>query len=177
MIERSGEIVLGTETIDQLHVHIGDTVRSTAGPLRVVGTATFPTIGVVHGDHTSLGVGGIVVPAQVPGYDRNLASPDSPSIVQTAADDYGPNVLFVRFRPGVDERAAVEAAPARHRRDRRLQRARGRAGAAIGRDRQRRQRQQLLGPARRRGRDRGTGIAGARADLGACAAAAGSSRC
>ena len=108
MIERSGEIVLGTATIDQLHVHIGDTVRSTAGRLRVVGTATFPTIGVVHGDHTSLGVGGIVVPAQVPGYDRNLASPDNPSAIQTPADEYGPNVLFVRFRDGVDERTAVK---------------------------------------------------------------------
>ncbi len=107
-IERSGEIVLGTATLDRLHVHIGDTVRSSAGPLRVVGTATFPTIGVVHGDHTSLGVGGIVVPAQVPGYDRNLASPDNSSDVQTPAAEYGPNVLFVRFRAGVDERTAVK---------------------------------------------------------------------
>jgi ABC-type lipoprotein release transport system permease subunit len=106
MIERPGEIVLGTATIERLHLHIGDTVRTSAGRVRVVGTATFPTIGVVHGDHTSLGVGGIVVPAQVPGYDRNLASPDG--VGPTPADEYGPNVLFVRFRDGVDERTALK---------------------------------------------------------------------
>ena len=33
MIERSGEIVLGTATIDRLHVHIGDTVSIDRGPV------------------------------------------------------------------------------------------------------------------------------------------------
>jgi hypothetical protein len=108
MIERRGEIVLGTKTLEQLDVKIGDTVRSSSGPLRVVGTATFPTIGIVHGDHTSLGVGGIVITEQVPGYDRNIASSDSPSVVQTPADQYGPNVLFVRFRDGTDKNAAIK---------------------------------------------------------------------
>ncbi len=108
MIERAGEIVLGTQTLAQLHVAIGDTVRSSSGPLRVVGSATFPTIGLVHGDHTSLGIGGIVMPDEVPGYDRNLAGTDPSSSGGTPADEYGPNVLFVRFREGVDRGAAIE---------------------------------------------------------------------
>ena len=75
----------------------------------MVGSATFPTIGVVHGDHTSLGVGGIVVPEQVPGYDRNRAGGDLASGASpTPADEYGPNVLFVRFRPGTNKQAAIE---------------------------------------------------------------------
>jgi ABC-type antimicrobial peptide transport system permease subunit len=108
MIERAGEIVLGTATLAQLHVNIGDTVQASSGPLLVVGSATFPTIGLVHGDHTSLGVGGIVVTEEVPGYDRNVAGANPASAVQTPADEYGPNVLFVRFRDGVNEQAAIE---------------------------------------------------------------------
>ena len=77
MVERAGEIVLGTATLRQLDVDIGDTVQTTSGSARVVGSATLPTIGIVHGDHTSLGVGGIVVPEEVPGYDRNIAGPQS----------------------------------------------------------------------------------------------------
>ncbi len=109
MIERPDEIVLGPATLTQLHVDIGDTVESSSGPLRVVGSAVLPTIGVVHGDHTSLGVGGLVGVEQVPGYDRNVAgtSPDPTGAVRTPADEYGPNVLFVRFRDGADEAAAI----------------------------------------------------------------------
>lgn len=109
MVERSGEIVLGTATLQQLGVDVGETVRTTSGPARVVGSATFPTIGVVHGDHTSLGVGGIVVTEEVPGYDRNIAGPvpDPANAVQIPADAYGPNVLFVRFRPGTDTKDAI----------------------------------------------------------------------
>jgi hypothetical protein len=107
MIERPGEIVLGTATLAQLHVGIGDTVQTSSGPSRVVGSATLPTIGVVHGDHVSLGVGGIVVTEQVPGYDRNVAGGDPDVAASTPAAEYGPNVLFVRFRHGADKEAAV----------------------------------------------------------------------
>jgi hypothetical protein len=101
MIEHAGEIVLGTATIAQLHKSLGDTVSSSSGELRIVGTATFPSIGVVHGDHTSLGVGGIVATEQVPDWDRNLHF--------TGADPaaYGPNVLFVRYRDGADAGAVT----------------------------------------------------------------------
>jgi hypothetical protein len=99
MIAKADEIVLGTATIAQLHKRVGDTVSASRGrELRIVGTATLPTIGVVHGDHTSLGIGAIVETKQVPGYDRNI----------TGTGEYGPNVLFVRYKPGADTAAATK---------------------------------------------------------------------
>ncbi|MGZ4771707.1 MAG: ABC transporter permease [Ilumatobacteraceae bacterium] len=110
MVERPGEIVLGTATLSKLHVAVGDTVQSSTRELRVVGSATFPTIGVVHGDHTSLGIGGLVVTEQVPGYDRNVqtAAGGATGAGQVPADQYGPNVLFVRFHHGTNEEAATK---------------------------------------------------------------------
>jgi hypothetical protein len=104
MIERAGEIVLGTASMAQLHKKVGDTVMSSTGPRRIVGSATLPSIGQVHGDHTSLGVGGIVVSAQVPGYDRNSGNAAGAPL----PPEYGPNVLFVRFRQGADKAAVTE---------------------------------------------------------------------
>ena len=98
-VRADNEIVLGTATMARLHKHVGDTVTSGGGrSLRIVGTATLPAIGVVHGDHTSLGIGGLVTVSQIPGYDRNI----------TGTGEYGPNVVFVRFRPGVDQAAVVK---------------------------------------------------------------------
>jgi hypothetical protein len=108
MVLRSGEIVLGTATLGQLHKQIGETVTATAGTMHIVGSATLPTIGQVHGDHTSLGVGAIMVPEQVPGSDRNVAGKSPANVLQIAAADYGPNVLFVRFRHGADKAAALD---------------------------------------------------------------------
>jgi putative ABC transport system permease protein len=108
MIERPDEVVLGTATLGDLHKQIGDTVSSTSGPLRIVGSATLPTIGQVHGDHTSLGVGGIVETTRLPGYARNIDSSSASSEGATVtAADYGPNVVFVRFRPGADKAAVI----------------------------------------------------------------------
>jgi hypothetical protein len=109
MIERADEVVLGTATLASLHKRIGDTVTSSNGPLRIVGSATLPTIGQVHGDHTSLGVGGIIETTRLPAYDRNVGSDSAASGGQTVArEDYGPNVLFVRFRAGADRAAVIE---------------------------------------------------------------------
>lgn len=108
MIERAGEIVLGPASLEFLHKHVGDSVMSSTGPRRIVGSATLPSIGQVHGDHTSLGVGGIVITEELPGYDRNRATGEPDSSGQTPAEDYGPNVLFVRFRDGVDKAAVTE---------------------------------------------------------------------
>lgn len=77
---------------------------STSGPMRIVGTATLPSIGFVHGDHVSVGVGAIVMPEQVPGYDRNTGNPTGTPLPA----DYGPNVLFVRFREGAAEATVIE---------------------------------------------------------------------
>jgi MacB-like periplasmic core domain len=108
MIERADEVVLGTATLANLHKQIGDTVSSTRGPLRIVGSATLPTIGQVHGDHTSLGVGGIVETTRLPGYARNRGRASASSEGATvAAADYGPNVVFVRFGRGADKAAVI----------------------------------------------------------------------
>jgi ABC-type antimicrobial peptide transport system permease subunit len=77
---------------------------SSAGPRRIVGTATFPSIGQVHSDHTSLGVGAMVVSEEVPGYARNTGRADGAAL----PPGYGPNVLFVRFRQGADKGAVIE---------------------------------------------------------------------
>jgi len=101
-VESKDETVLGSRTLAALHKSIGDSITlgtgTTARRLRVVGTATFPTIGIIHGQYTSLGVGAMVDTTLVPGYDVNL----------DVAGYVGPNVWFVKFRPGVDQSAAMQ---------------------------------------------------------------------
>ncbi|MEO7557324.1 MAG: ABC transporter permease, partial [Acidimicrobiales bacterium] len=98
----ANEVVLGTATITALHKAVGDTVRlgddRDGRELTIVGTAVFPTIGVVHGEHPSLGVGGLVAPELVPGYGRNLSE----------LENAGGNTVFVRFKPGTDGPAEVD---------------------------------------------------------------------
>jgi hypothetical protein len=101
-IESPNEAVLGSRTLAQLHRHIGDAVTigngSSTHKLRIVGTATLPTIGIIHGAYTSLGVGAMVDYRLVPGYDRYIQ-----------ANGYiGPNVWFIRFHAGVDHGAAIK---------------------------------------------------------------------
>ena len=108
MIEATNEIVLGSATADALGKHVGDSVQIGIGNnrtmLRVVGTATFPSIGIVHGAHTSLGIGALVVPDLVPGFNRHASGQALPG---TTAGPPGPPVIFVRYRPGADQQAAA----------------------------------------------------------------------
>ena len=103
-IRNSTETVLGATTADQLHVGLGDTVSfvgtGSGIPLTVVGIATLPTIGRVHVAHSSLGVGAVVAHELVPGSDTNITG--------TAHGDFGPNVIVVKFHPGVDPGAELE---------------------------------------------------------------------
>jgi len=74
-VQRASEIVLGAATAKRLHKTVDDTVTLSGGgshTVHVVGIATLPTIGIVHSAHTSLGVGALVVPEVVPGYDRDI---------------------------------------------------------------------------------------------------------
>jgi hypothetical protein len=98
----SGEVVLGAETMAQLHKHVGDTVEVGYGavrpaPLRIVGTATMPAIGVsgVTG-HLSMGTGAEVDYHLIPASVRNSFA-NSPA---------GPNAVFVRLKPGVTTTSA-----------------------------------------------------------------------
>ena len=95
-LEAADEVVLGEATLEQIHKAVGDTVTlaGDSGPvtLRVVGTATLPTIGIGHGSHASMGSGALLDYSLIPGYARNI----------TAQADEGPNAVLVRFRPGTD---------------------------------------------------------------------------
>jgi ABC-type lipoprotein release transport system permease subunit len=102
--QASGEIVLGTATARELRVSIGDSITLSGGDrpvhLRVVGLATFPTIGKLHVARTSLGVGAWVAPELVPGANRD--------IIGNIRSGLGPRAIFVQFRSGTDEAAAIE---------------------------------------------------------------------
>jgi hypothetical protein len=94
------EVVAGSRTLERLGLSVGDTVdlvfRGKTARHRIVGRATLPSIGVIHGARTSLG-DGFVLPA-------------TPTPEAAGPDDAGAgfSAVFVRFRPGVDEGEARE---------------------------------------------------------------------
>ncbi len=98
---RADEVALGAATAARLGRSVGDRVRvrtsTGARTLRVVGIAVLPTVGIVHGDHTSLGTGIWLAASQIPGIARQVGA-------ETVA---GPNSVFIRFRDGVDVAAAT----------------------------------------------------------------------
>jgi hypothetical protein len=63
-INGGGQIELGTVTMRQLGVHVGQTIPAGPGPhrkwLTVVGTVTLPSFGVARSDHVSLGRGAMM---------------------------------------------------------------------------------------------------------------------
>jgi hypothetical protein len=101
-LEADNQVVLGTETMQDLHKHIGDSVVVDSGgrPRRVtiVGTATMPTVGVGHGLHLSMGTGALL-------YQQLIPTPD----LDIQAQGHGPNVYFVRTRPGVSKAAVTRS--------------------------------------------------------------------
>lgn len=73
-LDGPGQVVLGAETLSQLHKRVGETVevsgnngKSTA--LRIVGTATFPAVG--GSQHTELGTGALLDFRLIPKSQRN----------------------------------------------------------------------------------------------------------
>jgi hypothetical protein len=96
------QIVLGSATLNQLHKHIGQSVEvssgSTTTSLRIVGTATLPTIGVGGSNHLEMGSGAILSYKLIPASQRNLF--DVPP---------GPNAILVRVKPGANQRAAFRS--------------------------------------------------------------------
>ena len=94
------EVVAGSRTLEQLGLSVGDSVdleiEGETARRRIVGRATLPAIGIVHGARTSLG-DGFVVPASP---NDDAAGPDEEGV--------GYSAVFVRFRPGVDEQDAQE---------------------------------------------------------------------
>jgi hypothetical protein len=104
-LEATGQIVLGPGTLARLQKEVGDTVIVRYGttaphPLRIVGTATMPAVGIagVTG-HPSMGTGAVVPYQLIPESVRN----------QFATTPSGPNVVFVRLKPGTDTAVAVRS--------------------------------------------------------------------
>jgi hypothetical protein len=98
------QVVLGKITLAQLHKRIGDTVVVTGGSdrptrLRIVGTATMPTIGVVGDSHPTMGTGALLSYKLISPFARN---PYSNPV-------HGPNNILVRVRSGANPAAALRS--------------------------------------------------------------------
>jgi hypothetical protein len=93
-LQAPDEVVAGSRTLDRLGLSVGDTVdlevSGERARRRIVGRATLPAIGIVHGARTSLG-DGFLVPAAPP---QAVADPGE--------DGIGYSAVFVGFRDGVD---------------------------------------------------------------------------
>ncbi|MGA2124069.1 MAG: FtsX-like permease family protein, partial [Acidimicrobiales bacterium] len=111
-LDTNSQIVLGDQTLAQLHRRVGQTVRVSYGSpadkpfyvapttLTIVGTATFPAIGYATSvaDHTSMGTGALLpLGVEPPSFMRALSSKD-PNL-------NGPAMVFVRLRKGVSSSA------------------------------------------------------------------------
>ena len=88
--------MLGPVTLAQLHKHIGDTVVADTGQrppvrLRIVGTASLPTIGSSGNPSLQMGTGAIVATARFPARALNPQGSPVP----------GPMAVFITIRPGV----------------------------------------------------------------------------
>lgn len=87
------EVVLGAATLSQLHESIGGVVSVTSGNgavehLKIVGTATLPSIGVVGSSHLEMGTGALLSYRLIPPSARNLFDSTRP----------GPNAILVRMK-------------------------------------------------------------------------------
>jgi hypothetical protein len=107
-LEGADQVVLGAGTLARLHKHIGDDVTVSYGTaadapafvppvrVRIVGTSTLPAVGFESfvADHTSMGTGALLPTSIEPFRFRK---------VQVNADPLlnGPDLVFVRLRPGV----------------------------------------------------------------------------
>lgn len=96
------EVVLGAVTLAQFHQHLGGTVSvasSRGGParrLRIVGTASMPTLGAT-GPHLEMGTGALLASSLIPAAARNpFNDPLS-----------GPQMIFVNYRAGAPPAAAA----------------------------------------------------------------------
>ena len=96
-LQAAGQVVLGAATLAQLHEHVGnqvtlDTGTGRSSPLRIVGTATLPSLGVSGTLHTEMGSGAVLPYQLVPGATSNQ-----------------PGQILVTLRPGANRAAASNA--------------------------------------------------------------------
>jgi hypothetical protein len=106
------QIVLGAQTLGQLHKRLGDTVDVSYGtpgdapvyippkPLVIVGTATLPTVGNPQTLHTSMGTGALVPAGIEPPAMRKFLTSTNPTL-------NGPGAVLVRLKNGVTPAAGL----------------------------------------------------------------------
>ena len=122
----ANQVVLGATTLAQLHKQVGDTVE-VGGPgskpttLRIVGTATMPSIGVAGSSHLEMGTGALLSYTLIPPGARNVFDVQQP----------GPNAILVRIKTGANPTAATRL-PAVDR-PTRTRRSQGDGGSGAGR--------------------------------------------
>ena len=104
-VDAPNQIVLGAETMAELHKHLGDTVMGGYGapqdapvyvpptPLVIVGTATMPAVGPELSLHPSMGVGAIIPQGIEPTAMKKFLFSQEPYATLN-----GPKVVFVRLR-------------------------------------------------------------------------------
>ena len=100
-LQAASQVVLGPTTLAQLHKHVGDTVVADTGQrspvrLRIVGTASLPTIGSSGDPSLQMGTGAIVAADLFPAQALNPQDAPVP----------GPMAVFITIRPGVTPAAA-----------------------------------------------------------------------
>ena len=96
------QVVLGADTIAQLHKRLGDTVEvSSAGSARttltIVGTATMPAIGIAGSAHLEMGSGALL--------SYKLISPGARNIFDVEVP--GPNAILVQMVKGSNPKAGL----------------------------------------------------------------------
>ena len=107
-----GQVVLGAETMQELHKHLGQTIIATYGTkkdypvyvpptkLTIVGTATLPAIGGTLSLHTSMGVGAII--------PLNIEPPAFKKFIRTPYEALnGYSADFVRLKTGAPPALAL----------------------------------------------------------------------
>ena len=101
-LEGPRQVVLGAQTLLALHKHLGQSVTLAEGNgrsvrLRIVGTATMPTLSDIGAQHLEMGQGAVLSAALIPAALKN------PFQDQLS----GPEGFFVQLRPGVNAAAAL----------------------------------------------------------------------
>jgi hypothetical protein len=101
--DRANQVVLGQSTLALLHKKVGDTVvvsspGAASTTLRIVGTATMPTIGEEGSTHLEMGSGALLAYQLIPPGQRNLFDVTP-----------GPNAILIRVKAGVNHTAALNS--------------------------------------------------------------------
>jgi len=101
-LQSSRQVVLGPATLAALHKPIGDSVLAFTGGsreyrLRIVGTATLPTIGGSGSPELQMGTGAVMASSLYSTQFLNLQGSTVP----------GPNAELITIRPGIPKEAAL----------------------------------------------------------------------